>query len=460
MPHQTKLAPLVGGIALALLGGLAVGPVLAEDTEEAEKSPLTLWEGENGSHLKGTLRAAAAYFMQDDSWFNNSEAVLGERSGSWWETYLHPGIEGSYTLENSSKLYGRVSAVFASTNGIDAGGSNVPYGDVSATRWEDAYVGWRSGELFGSLGEDFLDISLGRQQYVAGNGFLFYNQSSNGKNRGAFWMGERQAAKFSGIVKLKTGNWKADLIYLEADDNPSSDTRLGGLTLDYSFGEAIGGIGGGVYTVQSDIETRDSMNVWDIRFSLFPFEAFDAPDAAKPLKLEGEYVYEDNGDILGASGWYLSAGYQWKDVPWKPTLTYRYGSFEGDDTDTQKSESYDPLFYGFYDWGYWYQGEVLGEYVLINSNLGAHMLKLNVKPIDSVSASLFYFKFKLDDAEAYGVESRDFADEWNLVVDWTPTSYLTISAVAAYVTPDDAAKEAIGGDDSWSYGMIYAAVNF
>jgi hypothetical protein len=98
--------------------------------------------------------------------------------------------------------------------------------------------------------------------------------------------------------------------------------------------------------------------------------------------------------------------------------------------------------------------------VLSNSNLGAHMLKLNVKPIDSVSASVFYFKFRLDDAEAYGVESRDFADEWNLVVDWMPTDYLTISAVAAYVTPAEAAKEAFGGDDSWSYGMIYAGVSF
>jgi len=460
MPRLTTRTHLSIAIAVALLGAPAAGPAVAGDADDAEKSPLTLWEGDGGSLLKGTFKAAAAYFMQNDSWFGQSEENLGARSGSWWETYLHPGIEGSYVLGNGSTFYGRLSAVFASTNEIDAAGSNIPWDNVSGTRVEDAYVGWRSGSLFESLGEDFLDVSIGRQQYVVGNGFLFFTQSSNGKNRGAYWMGERQAAKFSGIVKLKTGDWKADLVYLEADDNPYTNTRLGGITLDYSISETIGGVGGGIYTVASDVETRDSMNVFDVRFSLFPFEALEAGDLLKPVKVEGEYVYEDNGDVLEASGWYLSAGYQWADVPWKPTLTYRYASFEGDDPGTSKSESYDPLFYGFNDWGYWYQGEVLGEYVLSNSNLLSHMIKLNVKPIESVSANRFYFKFRLDDAAASGVASRDFAEEWNLTLDWTATDYLTISAVAAYVDPDKGAREYTGGDDSWAYGMLYASVSF
>jgi hypothetical protein len=447
MPRLTKRTHLATAIAAALLGTLAALPARAGDAEEAEKSPLTLWEGDDGSLLKGTFKAAAAYFVQDDAWFGASKSYLGVRVGSWWETYLHPGIEGQYGLGNGSEVYGRVSAVFGSTNEIDAAGSNIPWGNVTATRFEDAYLGWRSGGLFGDTA---VDVSFGRQQYVVGNGFLFYSQSSNGQNRGAYWMGERQAAKFSGIVKIENGDWKAHLVYLEADDNPNSDTRLGGLTLDYSLGEAIGGIGGGVYTLASDEVTRDSMNVFDVRFSLFPFEAFESPEVLKPVKLEGEYVYEDNGDLVSDSGWYLSAGYQWKDVPWTPTLTYRYASF---------SENYDPLFYGFYDWGYWYQGEVLGEYALSNSNLDSHMVKLNVKPIESVSASLFYFNFKTHD-DVGGFGSDDVADEWNLVVDWTPTDYLTISAVGAYVIPGDVAKQETGGTDDWAYGMLYGSVSF
>ena len=77
-----------------------------------------------------------------------------------------------------------------------------------------------------------------------------------------------------------------------------------------------------------------------------------------------------------------------------------------------------------------------------------------------MAANLFYFKFRLDDAGAAGVTSRDFADEWNLTLDWTATDNLTISAVAAYVEPDAAAEEYTGGDDSWSYGMLYGSVSF
>jgi hypothetical protein len=460
MPRTTDRSPLAEAIALALLGALATAPVVAAEegaegdgAEAAEKSALTFWEGGEGSELKLTVKAAAAYFVQNNSWFGNAKAPqnLGASSGSWWETYIHPGIEGSYALENGSSLYGRVSGVFASTNETDAAGSNIPWGNVTGTRFEDAYAGWRSGDLFGELGKDFIDVSVGRQQYVAGTGFLFFTQSSNGQNRGGYWMGERQAAKFSGIVKLKSGNWKSDLVYFEADDNPNSNTRLGGITLDYTFGEAIGGVGGGIYTLASDIETRDSMNVFDIRFSLFPFEAFEAADVLRPIKIEGEYVHEDNGHLVDDDGWYLSAGYQWAELPWKPTLTYRYASF---------SESYDPLFYGFYDWGYWYQGEVLGEYVLGNFNLDSHMVKLNVKPLESVSASVFYYKFDFHDAGTAGVKSRDFADEWDLVVDWTATEHVTISAVAAYVSPDKGAEQYTGGDDAWSYGMLYGSVSF
>ena len=76
--------------------------------------------------------------------------------------------------------------------------------------------------------------------------FLFYNQSGNGGNRGAFWIAERHAASYAGIVRLKYDQLKSDLIYLEADDNPDSDTKVGGITLDYIFGK-IGGVGGGFY---------------------------------------------------------------------------------------------------------------------------------------------------------------------------------------------------------------------
>ncbi len=73
-----------------------------------------------------------------------------------------------------------------------------------------------------------------------------------------------------------------------------------------------------------------------------------------------------------------SAGaYQLSKLPWTPTLSYRYAQFSGGDT-----HAFDSLFTGLPDWGYWFQGELLGEFVLSNSNLKSHQVRLTVKPTD------------------------------------------------------------------------------
>ena len=434
----------------------------ADRARHGGESPLGIWEGPRKSYLRGTLKAEGGYFDSSNAWFGNDNGNIGESTNSWYEWVVHPGVEGSYHFEDSGEVYGRFSFVNGNTQDIDAAGSNVGRGDdgdTSHTAVENAYLGWRSGDLFSSLGKDFLDVSFGMQQYVVGNGFLFYSQSSNGQGRGAYWSGERKAAEYAGIAKVNYGQFNGNLVYFKANDNPQSDTKVGGVTLDYSLGD-FGSVGGGYYNVDSDIQTRDGMDVYDLRFQTTPFKAFNAPDILNPIKFDGEYVYEDNGDELNAAAWYLSAGYGWDKVMWKPTLTYRYAAFEGDNPNSSKSQDFDPLFYGFYDWGYWYQGEILGEYVLLNSNLNSHMVRLSADPLDSVHLNLFYYKFKLDNADGFGVQSSDFADEWNLTVDWTANDSFAVSLVGAYAKPDDGAKEAYGDNDDWMYGMAYVTYSF
>ena len=435
----------------------------ADRAKHGGKSPLGIWDGPGDSYLRGTLKTEGGYFDSNNAWFGADVANIGAKTNSWYEMVVHPGIEGSYHSEKNGEAYGRFSFVSGSTQDIDGAGSNVGLGnggDSSQTNVENAYLGWRSGNVFSSLGKDFLDISFGMQQYVAGTGFLFYSQSSNGQNRGAYWTGERKAADYAGIAKIHYKQLKADLIYFKANDNPNSNTKVGGITLDYNLGD-FGGVGGGYYNVKSDINTRDGMNVYDIRFDTTPFKAFNTADILKPIEFDGEYVYEDNGNDLTASAWYLSLAYGWDKVSWKPNLKYRYAAFEGDkNPNSGKSKDFDPLFYGFYDWGYWYQGEILGEYVLSNSNLNSQMVQLSVHPTASIHINLFYYKFTLDEASSFGVQSTNFADEWNLVMDWTANDYFAVSLVGGYAKPDDAAKEAYGSNDDWSYGMAYLTYSF
>lgn len=461
MAQDAASPPATGDAASYFFAPLLAKEHPRETDLDASESPLVLWEGDNNSFLKASLKAEMAYFDQSNSWFGEAQANLGANSTDWYETVITPAINGSYFFDDDKgELYGRLDMVSANTEDTDAAGSNVGRGkDASHTAVENAYLGWRSGDMWSNLGKDFLDVSFGRQQYVAGTGFLFYSQGGNGGNRGGYWMGDRKASEYAGVAKFTYKQLKTDLVYFKADDNPSSDTKVGGVTVDYSLGD-FGGIGGGYYSVSSDIETRDSMDVYDIRYSVTPFRAFNVADWLKPLSFEGEFVREENGNKLEADGWYLSGAYSFDDTPWKPTLTYRYSAFDGNNPNSSKNQDFDPLFYGFYDWGYWYQGEILGEYVLSNSNLKSSMVRLSADPTDAIHINLFYYHFTLDDPEGFGVQSDDFADEWNLTVDWSAGKYLSFSLVGAYASPDDGAKQYTGGDDDWAYGMLYANFSF
>lgn len=449
MTSALKAGKLVAFFSCLLGCLLLTGPALAE--EAAKDNPLQFYKDPSGSYVKATLQTNLAFFGQGNSWFDESEANLGEKSDNWWEYTVVPGMEGSYFTGKAGEVYARASAVAAGTDGYDAANSNNGEESISKLRMEDAYLGWRSGDLFSSLGKDFLDISFGRQQYVAGNGFLFQNESQNSNKRGAFWLGSRKAADYAALVRVKTGGFSGDLLYLKADDKPDSHTKAAGVTLDYAF-EKLGGIGGGYYNLDSDIDARDGMNIYDARFSLTPFALFEGLDILKPFKLEAEYVYEDTDSGFDTgNGWYVSAGYQFDSIPWKPTLTYRYASFD---------EDYDPLFYGFNDWGNWYQGEILGEYVLSNSNLDSHMIRLNFSPLESVNVNLFVYDFKLHNKRAFGVSSDDYAMEYDLTVDWTVNDHLMFSVVGALADPDDGAEEQTGGDDNWTYMMLSTTISF
>ena len=457
MIYSVKTIRLIALISFLLAGLFIAGNAFAE--EPAKKNPLRIWEGQNKSYIQGTFSAQLAYFPQSSSWFGESQANLGSNSKDWWEAVVKPGVEGSYFSDEFGEAYGRFNAVQANTQKTDAGGSNNGRGDNSKIRVEDAVAGWRSGNLFSSLGKDFLDLSFGRQSYTAGNGFLFLNESGNGNRRGGFWIGERHAAQYMGLAHLKTGELSADFLYFRADDTPNTNTKVGGATLDYSFtrkkdkkDDKFAGIGGGAYYVKSKINDRDKMSVYNIRGEINPFDAFGVVPVLSPFKLEGEYVYEDaDSGFDNGNGWYVSGSYTFEKVPWKPGLLYRYSRFD---------ENYDPLFYGFNDWGYWYQGEILGEYVLENSNLKSHTVRLTVNPTDTITAHLFYYNFKLVDANDYGVSSKDYADEVDLTIDWNPNDHLSFSLVAAWATPDDAAKESTGGNDDWWYGMLWSKITF
>jgi len=201
---------------------------------------------------------------------------------------------------------------------------------------------------------------------------------------------------------------------------------------------------------------RDQMNVFSAR-------AYTAPIRRVPdLSFELEYAYEENGDLLKATGWSAQGAYQLSNVGWTPKISYRYAYFGGDDPNTAKNEAFDPLFLGFYDWGAWWQGEIAGEYFLANSNNISHQFRVHLTPADAIGWGAMLYLFSLPEPGSFGAgaTSDDVALEFDAYADWKINSNFLLSVVAAFSDPHAAVEQAFGRTDNFTYGMLYLAYSY
>ena len=451
-------------IVLATVCGVCARTADAQTTSPQEQPPAEPEERPTGlpGPIKWTFNFDAGWgsFGFANSLFINPKepGVEEDLSDQWFEGYIKPTLSATYTLASSSEIYGTVSAVGERTYG------SMPelFGqDVSSFGAEDLSIGWRSGTSL-ALGENAVDLTVGRTQYRLGHGFLLWDGAAEGGSRGGYWTNARKAFEFAAIGRFKPGAHRVEAFYLDKDELDESDSgsRLWGLNYEYAFGPEKSTTLGATYMkwfADAAIRPeRDGLNVFNVR-------AYSAPLSAVPdLSFEIEYAAERNDDALESDAWTFQAAYEFSDVSWKPTISYRYAFFEGDDPDSSENESFDPLFLGFYDWGTWWQGEIAGEYFLSNSNLASHLVRVHVTPSDAIGGGLLFYKFRLDEPQSLdpAVTDGDVAFETDLYVDWKVNSVLTVSLLGAYADPGDAVQQYTGRTKSFTYGMVYVAYAF
>ncbi|MBO9710476.1 MAG: hypothetical protein J7521_19920 [Caulobacter sp.] len=406
-----------------------------------------------GFELDPSMNTQAALFVQKNSWFGESQANLGRKSGTWFEAAVEPTLGWTRRLPGGGELFGSLSVIGALSKGVDAGGSNVEDSSVTDVDFEDAFIGWRSSAKAGGGSDDpAVTLQAGRLRYAIGTGFLFWAESGNGGSRAAAWIGPRQNARYAAQATFRHRDYTLNLVALKLDDKPSSHTRLAGLDLAYD--RPWGQLGAGYYQIlDSDIPTRDDMNIYDVRASLH-----DLPHLGG-LRLAGEYVHQHNGRTLKSDAAYGEIGWAFETTPWKPVVSYRQSIYKGDDVATDRDEAYDPLALGLSSWGTWYRGEIVGEYVLSNSNLKAHTVSLAAQPSKKLTLTALHYLTSLDHLTA-GTTSREFAREFNLIADYEWRADTTFSAVLAVARPRNGARQETGGDKDWLYAMFYVNKRF
>lgn len=422
---------------------LTAGNVAAQDLYDGEKLDIKASTTFIGAVQQGSdVNYGAGNFRTGESNTTNVEGSVEVGGALTWDfgkdrsAYANLSVVGAV-----EKNDGELSGVFGS-------------GDDSDIGKELANVGFTNG-LF--------DISFGAQDFMVGDGFLLADGNfDTGANDGTYWAAPHTAWGESAILRVNTKPVRADLFWIEADED-SFDQAYAGINLGYALPEEGGTLAAMYFQVVDDNGSGDSAMIGadTILSGNSGAEYYDlrANNIAVPgienLTFHGEYTliggeHDESGLEYDADAWYAEVNYTFADAAWSPVLSYRYSSFSGDDLSTAESESFAIPNYGVgRDWDTWFQGEITGEYHLFNNNQNTHLLKLKAYPHEQWAVAAYYMNFKLDEEHYFGtpVSSDDWADEVNVTVEYYPTDNFYVFGALAWSTPGDAANEALGGTD-------------
>jgi hypothetical protein len=491
--HNLRRRSLVSGAILSAVLGLAATPASAD---------FSLYE-QGGLKIDGAFTGGVTLFTSPGAQFGagswtNSGGSPGKRitgHSNWTETFLHPELKASYETENYGTFYGDVSGQFTMTGGSgDPSLISTTYGHPWMVELENLYGGWKSGKTLVDLGldENGLDLSAGRQSFRVADGFLISNGTNNIGKRGMFWTQSRTAFAQTGVAKFSSGKVRGDVFYLK---NNASNTVMLPSLYENAQTSVVGGnielfgnvdqvegkaapdgastfadrkwYGGmtvfrvasadtrGVYGFNNGIANSTVTNTLSSArdgMTVFSFHMGGNPLAVLPdFSLYGNAVRETNNTHsakVDAHAYYIEPGYQLSDVMWTPKLSYRYAHFSGDkNPNDDKKEAYDPFFYNAITRGFgtWFIGEIVGNYIISNSNVNIHQLTFSVNPRDDLKLSILAFDYKYDAKQQLGtaVTSDGLAREIDIAAEWTISDNVLLSAAFGAAKAGHGYKQAV-----------------
>lgn len=406
--------------------------------------------------LKGEVNFVAGGAVLSTRNVNFGSGRVDARSGKndgtkidWQEFYIKPSVTLEYALQPDFSLLAGGSLVAATTLGDgDAGGyTRSSDGDVTA---EELYGGFRAGEW---------KFTAGRQNYMIGTGFIVMDGNLDQLKDGAYWLGPRTAFKDSAILAWDHSVLKTQAFTLRTDDD-LGDFRMTGANLDYNLDDQVT-LGAMAMKVNAlgpkgaSSVSRDGMLVYNLRALNAKVPGLSA------LTLNAEYALErgsGEGVDYDAKAWYGQADYAFDTLPLTPVIGYRYTSFSGDDDPTDnRQKSWDSLSKGFVDWGTWLVGDIVGNYLLFNSNENVQQFSLKTHLNETLTLGAIHYQFWLDEKNYMGtsVSDRRFADESVVFLDWVPSKSLSTSLSYNWVKPMAAAKQVFGDDQKFSALELY-----
>lgn len=364
----------MAGLMLALLGGITV-PVAAQ---QAPPDPLRYKSGP--WDVKFGFDGAVQITGERNSWWNLPDTLAPTAKYNpdrgWLEFAVKPSVRFTYTASETIAFYGGLAVVGTGTLERDI----FEEGNRGRLSLENAYAGIR---VTGAPGIT-IDLSAGQQDYAIGTGMLIQNGGGNGFERGALLLSPRTAWEFAALGRVKAGRFSFDGFYLDPNELKSGDshTKLAGAKAEYQLGtnQSIGLAY--INVLQSEYPSmqapltlipdgRDGLNTLHGFFRVEPFAKL--PD----LWIGGELAWQWTDRIdQRAFGGQAEIGYTAATLPFRPTFSYAYRYFSGDDPGTASNERFDPLFYAGSPTAWATGGNA--SLAFYNSNVQAHRLGIDL----------------------------------------------------------------------------------
>lgn len=462
--------PVQGGLTLRL--ALSLAPEAAP-AAPAAKVAFPLIHQDDRSKLTFIIGGGSGVYSDSGTWFgdpllfNASNPLAGNlpgRSTTWPEAYLELGIGGATQIGDLPLYaYGAVSGIFSLSRGQDIFTDT----DRDFFQVEKGYAGllYADKETGNSA-----QLSFGRQSWTLNNGFLIsmISGSSNAGERGATYLGPRNATDFSALATGQFGKASFALFYIDPNEleDLESNTTFGGMNLGYKLTDAFSLDASYISIPTSDSTYRAPGGVSLPRqgTSTYGLHGLYRPAGEDHLWVEAEAYHQTNSNFdMSANAWYGTLGYIRKSAPWSPSISIRYASFSGDDPETPTFERFDSLMStGF---GNWLQGMSFGK-VYRNANLNTLRVQVNLVPRENMNLTLDWHKLRADELNNLGanpalssLSSRDIGDEFGATLRWAINRNYYLQLVASHALPGRALKS-IGADKPWTSVQASLYVNF
>lgn len=398
-------------------------------------SAIELSQSENHV-LNADLELMGGIFSSDKNYVGDTD----DDGAQWQEGYIKYGVSGHYTLGSDVTAYGKLGGITSATTG-DGDAAGFTTGDETETSLEDAYIGFKSGDLLPFLGHNGLDVSLGSQNLSIGDGFLIegdalnFGEGLNGggfdfDRGGAYWLAARKAFNKTAVVRVggDTG-LRSDLFWLESDNRAQAEMELGGINLEYVADHGTFGLlhlkGLDVndrYAQALGMTNRDGQDTTSIRYQ--------GSAGIDQLFLSAEFVSQNQGDSShkDANAWYTEAGWTFDNVTWSPAVNLRYTTYD---------EEYDPLFFGFNrGYGTWFQGEVAANYAgPFGSDSDVLHVGVKAAPTPAVTVGALFFDFNNTGNGTGAIDGQEI----DMYAEWGVNENIFLSPLIGFYKPDNSA---------------------